>query len=128
MSVEQKRARILAGGTYKGRKYERAQILRIEDNNIVFRRIKNKKGNSNIQVLGLVPDSKVGDFQLEYVSSSGKWIENSNGPTKDDAPQIWEFEGENDAEYKPFDFRNSQETISKLLDDFTDGPITFFHD
>lgn len=128
MSVSQKRARLLAGGSYKGTMYEPAKVLRVDGENILFRRTKRSRGNSIIQVLGLVSDSDLGEFELEYLSSSGKWVKSSDSPVKEKEPQIWEFTGGNDAEYEPLDFRGNQEIIKDLLGEFTEGPVTFFHE
>lgn len=124
-----KRARLLTGGSYKGKRYEPVKVLRIGGENILFRRIKNRKGRSNIQVLGLLEDnSKIGEFELEYVESEKQWVSPQNGPVKEGEPQIWGFNGENDYKYRPEDFQGHRDEIKKLLQKFTDGPLTFFHE
>ena len=122
------RARILEGGHYKDTDYESAKILRINGYNILFRRLKGERSPKTIQVLGLVDDdSMLTNFELEYMTSSSKWIYPENGPVDDSEPQIWEFSGGNDYEYSISNFRENRKVIEKLLSNFCDGPITFFH-
>lgn len=122
------RARILEGGHYKDTDYESAKILRINEYNVLFRRLKGKRSPKTIQVLGLVEDdSLVKEFELEYMTSSSKWIQPENGPVDDSEPQIWEFAGGNEYEYTISDFKENREVLDKLLSKFCDGPITYFH-
>ncbi len=122
------RARILEGGHYKDTDYESAKILRINEYNVLFRRTGGQRRPKSVQVLGIVEDdSLLGDFELEYMTSNGKWINPENGPVDESEPQIWEFSGENDYEYSVSDFRDNRKIVEKLLSKFCEGPVTFFH-